>query len=83
MNRVLDIWWDERLVGRLTQPRPGTLEFAYADDWLRDDRAPALSAALPKRAERYPRRECRPFFAGLLPEASQRDRVARSLGVSP
>ncbi len=83
MNRVLDIWWDGRLVGRLTQPRPATLEFEYADDWLRDDRVPALSASLPKRAERYPRRECRPFFAGLLPEESQRDRVARSLGVSP
>lgn len=82
MNRVLDIWWDGRLVGRLTRPRPGSLEFAYEDDWLRDDRAPALSASLPRRAERYRRRECRPFFAGLLPEESQRDRVARALGVS-
>ncbi len=82
MNRVLDIWWDGRLVGRLTRPRPATLEFAYADDWLRDDRAPALSTSLPKRAERYPRRECRPFFAGLLPEESQRDRAAKALGVS-
>lgn len=82
MNRILDIWWDGRLVGHLTQPRPAALEFAYSGDWLRDDRAPALSASLPKRAERYPRRECRPFFAGLLPEESQRDRVARSLGVS-
>ncbi|MDE2720035.1 type II toxin-antitoxin system HipA family toxin [Candidatus Palauibacter polyketidifaciens] len=83
MNRVLDIWWDGRLVGRLRQPRPAALEFAYAEDWLRDDRAPALSASLPKRAEQYSRRECRPFFAGLLPEETQRDRVARSLGVSP
>ena len=83
MNRVLDIWWDGRLVGRLTRPRPGTLEFAYSDDWLRDDGAPALSASLPRRAEPYSRRECRPFFAGLLPEEIQRDRVARSLGVSP
>lgn len=83
MNRVLDIWWDGRIVGRLTRSRPGSLEFAYADDWLRDDRAPALSASLPKRSERYARRECRPFFAGLLPEESQRDRAARALGVSP
>ena len=83
MSRVLDIWWDGRLVGRLMQPRPAALEFAYADDWLRDERAPVLSASLPKRAERYSRRECRPFFAGLLPEEVQRDRVARALGVSP
>ncbi len=83
MNRALDIWWDGRLVGRLTQSRPAAMAFTYADDWLRDDRAPALSASLPKRAERYSRRECRPFFAGLLPEEIQRDRVARSLGLSP
>ncbi|MXX68416.1 MAG: type II toxin-antitoxin system HipA family toxin [Gemmatimonadales bacterium] len=83
MNRVLDIWWDGRLVGRLTQPRPAALQFAYAEGWLRDDRVPALSASLSKRAEPYSRRECRPFFAGLLPEEIQRDRVARSLGVSP
>lgn len=62
----------------MTQPRPAALEFAYTEDWLRDDRAPALSASLPKRAGQYPRRECRPFFAGLLPEEAQRDRVARS-----
>ncbi|WP_423927158.1 type II toxin-antitoxin system HipA family toxin [Candidatus Palauibacter sp.] len=82
MNRVLDIWWDGRIVGHLTQPRPGALEFGYADDWLRDDQTPPLSVSLPRRAEPFPRRECRPFFAGLLPEESQRDRVARTLGVS-
>ena len=82
MSRVLDIWWDGRRVGRLTQPRPAALEFVYADDWLRDDRTPVLSASLPKRVEPYSRRECRPFFAGLLPEEVQRDRVARALGVS-
>ncbi|WP_419163006.1 type II toxin-antitoxin system HipA family toxin [Candidatus Palauibacter sp.] len=82
MNRVLDIWWDGRIVGQLMQPRPGALEFGYADDWLRDDQAPPLSVSLPRRAEPFPRRECRPFFAGLLPEESQRDRVARTLGVS-
>src|SRR3989338_3700832 len=36
-----------------------------------------------KRVEPFTRRECRPFFGGLLPEASQRDAAARALGVSP
>ena len=56
--------------------------FAYSDDWLLDDDAPPLSASLPKRAEPFSRRECRPFFGGLLPEDRQRDAAARALGVS-
>ncbi len=83
MTRALDIWWDSRLVGQLTQNQHGELGFAYAPDWLNDDEALPLSASLPKRAEPFTRRECRPFFGGLLPEESQRDAAARALGVSP
>jgi len=82
MTRVLDVWWKGRIVGRLTQDRHGALGFAYGSDWLRDADAPALSVSLPRREEPYSRRECRPFFGGLLPEESQRDQVARVLGVS-
>lgn len=83
MRRILNIWWDERLAGRLIQDRHGELGFEYAAEWLEaHGHAPALSASLPKRAEPYSRRECRPFFAGLLPEESQRDAAARALGVS-
>ena len=80
--RVLDIWWDGRRVGQLTQDQHGELGFAYAQEWIDDNSAPALSASLPKRAETFSRRECRPFFGGLLPEESQRDAVAQALGVS-
>ena len=82
MTRVLDVWWEGRIVGQLTQNRHGALDFAYGSDWLRDTNAPALSVSLPRREEPYSRRECRPFFGGLLPEESQRDAVARVLGVS-
>lgn len=81
--RVLDIWWEGRLVGQLTQNPHGDLGFVYAPAWLEDDIAAALSASLPKRVEPFTRRECRPFFGGLLPEDSQRDAAARALGVSP
>ncbi len=82
MTRALDVWWDTRLVGQLTQNQHGELGFAYAPDWLDDDAAPPLSASLPKRVAPFSRRECRPFFSGLLPEESQRDAVAQALGVS-
>jgi serine/threonine-protein kinase HipA len=82
MTRTLDIWWDGRLVGQLTQDKHGELGFAYARAWLDDEAAQPLSASLPKRAEPFARRECRPFFGGLLPEESQRDAAARALGVS-
>ena len=82
MSRVLDVWWEGRHVGRLTQDRHGDLGFVYAADWLGQEDAPALSASLPKREMPYSRRECRPFFGGLLPEEGQRDAAAQVLGVS-
>ena len=82
MTRTLDVWWDRRLVGQLTQNEHGELGFAYAPEWVSDDKAHPLSASLPKRAEPFKRRECRPFFGGLLPEEGQRDAAAQALGVS-
>jgi serine/threonine-protein kinase HipA len=82
MMRTLDIWWDGRVVGQLTQDPHGELGFAYASAWLDDAQALPLSASLPKRAEPFSRRECRPFFGGLLPEEGQRDAAAQALGVS-
>ena len=80
--RALDVWWDGRCAGRLTQNEHGELDFTYAPEWLEDDAAPALSASLPKCAEPFNRRASRPFFGGLLPEESQRDAAAQALGVS-
>ncbi len=82
MIRTLDVWRDGRCVGQLTQNQHGELGFAYAPDWLNSEDNPPLSASLPKRPEPFNRRECRPFFGGLLPEESQRDAAARALGVS-
>lgn len=80
---MLVVWWDGKPVGDLTQDAGGELGFAYGADWLRDEGAPAISASLPKRAQAFPRRACRPFFGGLLPEAMQREAAAQTLGISP
>ena len=82
MMRTLDIWWEGRIVGQLTQNQHGELGFAYAPEWLDDAKAQPLSASLPKRPEPFTRRECRPFFGGLLPEEGQRNAAAQALGVS-
>ncbi|MCZ4093571.1 type II toxin-antitoxin system HipA family toxin [Sinorhizobium psoraleae] len=81
--RVLNVWWDGRIVGQFTQDRHGDIGFAYAEAWLDDESTLPLSASLPKRPERFSRRECRPFFGGLLPEENQRLIAAQALGVSP
>lgn len=82
MKRVLVVRWGEQTVGQLTQDEQGDLGFVYATAWLADPDTPPLSASLPKRTQAFRKKECRPFFAGLLPEQTQREVVARALGVS-
>jgi serine/threonine-protein kinase HipA len=82
MTRALSVWWDGTLVGALRIDKHGDLSFAYDQTWIDDPARPPISQSLPKRAESFKRREARPFFAGLLPEESQREAIARSLGIS-
>src|SRR5260221_10135379 len=82
MKSALSIWGDGRIVGQLTLDEHGDMEFIYDAAWLADDDARSLSCSLPKRAEPFDRRETRPFFAGLLPEETIREAVARVLGIS-
>ncbi len=69
------------LVGRLEQDDHGALWFAYAPVWLESPQVFPLSVSLPLREERFKRQECRPFFAGLLPEETSRKLVAKAFGV--
>lgn len=82
MSRALTVWWDEAEVGELALNEHGTMTFRYAQAWLADPRASAVSISLPRREEPFNRAETRPFFAGLLPEEKPREAVARTLGVS-
>ena len=82
MIRGLSVWWSDTIVGRLRVNEHGEMTFVYGNDWLSDESRPALSFSLPKRPQPFKRRECRPFFAGLLPEEAQRAAAAAALGVS-
>ncbi len=82
MSRTLSVWWDRKVVGTLRIDKHGDMAFQYGEEWLADSSQPPLSMSLPKRPETFKRRECRPFFGGLLPEEGQLEAVARKLGIS-
>jgi serine/threonine-protein kinase HipA len=58
------------------------MAFAYAESWLNKPGATPLSQSLPLRTKRFNARECRGYFAGILPEEAKREMVARNLGIS-
>src|SRR6202451_1435657 len=82
MARTLDVYLHNELTGQLVQDDGGQMAFNYAASWLNKPGATPLSQSLPLRKERFKRNECRAFFAGILPEESKREIIARNLGIS-
>src|SRR5436305_557455 len=82
MIRTLDVYLHQDLIGQLMQDDHGQMVFDYAESWLKNPNAIPLSHSLPLGKERFTRNECRGFFAGILPEESKRDMIARNLGIS-
>lgn len=82
MTRTLSVWWDGAVVGTLQVNQHGQMRFTYAADWLADPSRPPISFSLPKQEQPFKQSQCRPFFAGLLPEEAQREVIAAALGIS-
>jgi serine/threonine-protein kinase HipA len=82
MMRKLNVFLADELVGQLEQDASGRVRFGYDPGWLESKTASPLSASLPLRPERFRWRDCRPFFAGLLPEDESRELIAKALGIS-
>ena len=82
MSRTLDVFLHRQRVGTLVQNNQGDILFEYDEHYLSNPAALPLSQSLPLAKKRFNRRECRPFFAGVLPEESKREIIARNLGVS-
>ncbi len=81
MPSTLHVYWNNRLVGELTQDGP-RLGFCY-DEGYRSLRANLpLSRHLPLGLAAFDDSATRAFFANLLPEGDIRRQVARQLGVS-
>jgi serine/threonine-protein kinase HipA len=82
MARTLDVYLHDDLVGHLVQDDGGQMLFDYTGDWLNKPAPMPLSQSLPLRKEGFKGKECRAFFAGILPEESKREIIARNLGIS-
>src|SRR5271156_5011855 len=82
MAKTLDVYLHDELAGRLNQDAGGQMVFEYVESWLARPGATPLSQSLPLRKQHFNRKECRGFFAGILPEESKREIIARNLGIS-
>src|SRR5260221_14042811 len=82
MPRTLDVYLRRHLVGQLIQDENGQLAYNYAERWLNHAGAIPLSHSLPLKKGRFNRNECRGFFAGVLPDESKREIIAKNLGIS-
>jgi serine/threonine-protein kinase HipA len=82
MASTLDVYLHNELTGQLVQDDGGQTVFNYAEGWLNNPGATALSQSLPLRKERFSRNDCRGFFGGILPEETKREIIARNLGIS-
>jgi len=82
MKRKLDVYLHRHLVGNLVRDAHGQITFDYGETWLNDPAAIALSHSLPLTKKHFTKNECRGFFAGILPEQSKREIIAKNLGIS-
>lgn len=82
MPKKLDVYFKMERIGELEQNNHGQMRFTYVSEWLENPAAFAVSQSLPLQAETFTQKECRPFFAGILPEDTIRKLVARNLGIS-
>ncbi len=81
MAHDMGVWWLDQPVGILSLVG-GRLHFQYSRDWLAQPKAVALSQSLPLGIDAFDDRQCRAFFAGLLPEGRLRQLIAQQCQVS-
>ena len=79
----LDVWLEDhdKPIGQLQSDRYKALRFTYADGYLSAPDSHALSLALSLTVQSYGDAQCRAYFANLLQEGPQLDRVAGQYGL--
>lgn len=82
MSHLLDVYFGPVKAGVLGQDESGALSYVYDNDYLAGQESRAISFSMPLQEGPYPDRVARPFFSGLLPDESARQRLAGALGIS-
>ena len=82
IKRSLDVFWGDILVGSYYLLQDNSEFFTYNVGYLESKKAAPISYSLPLRPDPFNRRQLRPFFAGLLPEEAQRQRIAAFLRIA-
>lgn len=76
VSEYLNVFWDERLVGRLSATRTGRLRFRYSSGWLEYSEALPVSFSLPLQKEAFDPEASTNFFENILPEEEAREALA-------
>ncbi|HOG55379.1 MAG TPA: type II toxin-antitoxin system HipA family toxin [Candidatus Fermentibacter daniensis] len=78
----LNVFFEQRLVGRIHSDSRGMMLFEYAREWLDSEERFPISRSLPLDGPPLPSERSHAFFANLLPEGMVREAVSRKLGIS-
>lgn len=79
---MLDVYFNEKLAGHLTQGDDGQKLFKYSQRWLDDIKAVPRSQTLALREPPFIQKDFEGFFKGVLPERDKREVIAGILGIS-
>ena len=82
MTHLLDVYFGRSKAGALSQQESGALSYVYDPDYLKITDARSISFSMPLRERAFEDRVVRPFFSGLLPDETARQKLAGALGVS-
>jgi serine/threonine-protein kinase HipA len=77
LSKILDVYLHSEKIGELSQDQYGSLHFSYQDSasW-------PLSLSLPINKKVFSQTQCRPYFAGLLPDDHIREKLAKVFHIS-
>ena len=79
MSNSLDVFINEKLIGKLSKDNNGGITFQYLKNANR-----ILSLSLPIQDEPFENKACRGFFNGLLPESEHtRIAIGKKYGINP
>ena len=77
----LNVFLFNTLAGYLFSTADRGVVFAYDENYVNNNGMP-LSLSLPLQKEEFSQKKCMPYFSGLLPEGSIRNRISEYLHIS-